>query len=687
MAIRDRLLDGLVSFIGTREITNAAARAAIVTTAFALTALCAFPAQAQIDTPTARQARDALRDLQRVYGSQPGWNAWSHRLGLKDVEHELRMGNRAEPIVLRSAIDKVRAGADSDYSAPALQRLADILEKRHAELQSVPADQWAEACRARADDFQPTTPEMVRIARVALQRSLLALERRIPSLSNPDDAWRYFLSWPTTRALIYSDERDPDLLDRLEARWQGAPSVWDAPPMVEASLAVQSYIRIYRRYLANESAQEHAAAWKELASLLEPNADGGNDNAARIAAAVNRRERLGQGSALTASIRAEYSRPNVIFEVSTSWLQDQFLQSFEDRYDVNDVFAGTRSYGSGTISGTMRCDVLPSRSVAQARFLLDGSSVARTRGTNQGVGIVSTSHTTFHGRKQFALDAHGLSTEPATARADTSIVFNSINAPGFRRRRNEAVRRTYASRGRAEADASAATRREIVGRMNAEGNDLVARFNRSYTELRDRQFEAHRPTPDIRVRCDEALLRWECRLESPALFAAPGPPPEFDSTAPIRFYMAASALEDQALASLAGRELTGEQLSETIAEMFGEAAEDKRNRGDFRARFADHPLDVHFAGGQVHAKFYITSFDSDDVKYPAMTVDAHYNVEQREGELALVRQGRLNVRPLERRGEGTPALSGRQQTLRLAVQRKLARRHLHLWHPAVADHR
>jgi hypothetical protein len=630
-------------------------------------------AHGQVDTPAAREARAILRDVADTYGSRPGWSIWSHRLALEDVEYELRMGEHAEPAVMQSTAAQVRAGTRTDFRAPLLQRLADALETRVAELTPIPAEQWSDACDRQAETYTEVTPEAVQGARRELQNRLDPFERLLRSQSNPDDAWQTFLSWPATRALVNTDVRDPGLLDRLEARWQGAPAVWNAPELIEASLAVQSYIRLYRRYLANESREQYSTAWTELGELLAHAADASSETAAHIAARVNQRERLGQSSALTTSIRRQFSRPNIVLEVRTEWLQDQLSQQFNDRYEIDEVFAGTRSYGSGTLTGTMRCEVLSSESVAQARFLLQGTSLARTRGTSQRVTVSSTAKTQFQGEKRFVLDAHGLSAEPATTTADTSIVFDSIDSPGFRRRRNEAIRRTNARRDRAEADAEAATRREIASRMNVEGDDLMEQFNRSYGQLRDRQFAMHRRTPQIRVRCDEETLRWECRLESPALFAAPGPPPEFEPTADLRFCIAASALEEQALASLAGREMTGAELSHAIGDVLGATIDEKPRTGDFRATFAEHPCDLQLAAGQIRAKFYITSFDSEDVQYPAMTVDAAYDVQQREGQLVLVRQGRLRVRPLEQRGEKAPALSGRQQTLRLAVQRKLSR--------------
>ena len=54
-----------------------------------------------------------------------------------------------------------------------------------------------------------------------------------------------------------------------------------------------------------------------------------------------------------------------------------------------------------------------------------------------------------------------------------------------------------------------------------------------------------------------------------------------------------------------------------------------------------------------------------------MTIDARYGIAERAGDLALVRQGNLRVRPPAEANREPSATSGRQQTLRLAVQRKL----------------
>ncbi|MEX2112637.1 MAG: hypothetical protein WD845_05590, partial [Pirellulales bacterium] len=225
-------------------------------------------AQAQVDTPAAREAREALRAVATNRQELASWNNLAYRLGLADAQYELRLGGRAEPNVLAATAKAIRAGAQGELADPAFQKLAEALERRASELQPVAADAWSAECARQANQHATVTPAAVQAARRELLARLEPLERIVPTIGAPGDTWGDFLSWAATRDLVFKDTRDLALLDRLEARWQGAPLVWDAPELVEASLAVQSYIPRYRAFLANETAEERAAAWNELGKLL-----------------------------------------------------------------------------------------------------------------------------------------------------------------------------------------------------------------------------------------------------------------------------------------------------------------------------------------------------------------------------------------------------------------------------------
>ena len=132
---------------------------------------------------------------------------------------------------------------------------------------------------------------------------------------------------------------------------------------------------------------------------------------------LHERERLGQASALTASVRRRFSQPNIVVQVRTDWLQAQSAASINERYDVDDVFVGARTVGTGTLAGKMRLQILPSRAVGRATLGLEGTSQARTSGGSDGVSVISHGTTHLRGEKSFMLDTRGLSAAPAIASA------------------------------------------------------------------------------------------------------------------------------------------------------------------------------------------------------------------------------------------------------------------------------
>ncbi len=261
---------------------------------------------------------------------------------------------------------------------------------------------------------------------------------------------------------------------------------------------------------------------------------------------------------------------------------------------------------------------------------------------------------------------------PATASATTTIVYDRIDAEGIRRRRSEAVRQTHARRGEAEAQASAKAKASVIERMNEQGSRLAAELSRPYRErLRDPQLDANRMPPEVRVRTNKDHMRWECRLEAPSQFAAASTPDDFLPETDVVMSFAASALEEQSVVVLGGRQLTADELVKELGGLFGDPSTDSAGEQDFRVEFAPRPCDIQIEGGQLRARFYMAAFASADVEYPPMTVEAVYAVQQKDEGLALVQQGKLQVKPPATADGASPVSSGRQQTLRLGAERKL----------------
>ena len=632
------------------------------------------PAYALIDTPAAHDARATIRQLWKQYGSRPEWAEWSRQLNLPDVEYELRAGESADTTVIAATAERLQAGGVPQFGEPLFQQLTAALQALTLELAPLPPDLWADVCRQHAANYVPVTEQEIVDARATLSQCLDEFQRRYPAIVQQQDPWRAMLFWPETQALLTSMP-EAATLDRLEMRWHNAPSTWNADELFEAAVAVCRAVQLLRAQQVAETSEQHAAAWNQLADLLAAAAPTvgtpTSASTADIAAAIHGRERLAQASPLTAAVRRELSRPNIILQAKTPWVEAQLSQPINEPYQVNEVFAGTRSFGNGRLVGKMSGRILPSNAIGRLLLKIEGTSTARASGSSEGVSVVSRSVTRIAGEKPFTLDARGMVALRGTVEANTNLVFESINAPGRSRQQSIATSETQARRPRAEAESAAYARRTILERLNAEGDEVARQFNGPYqNDFRDRRIYADRPVPEVRVRATPELVRWECRLTGPLTFAARSAPPEFNAATEVVAILSASGLEEELLVAFGSRRMTGPQLFEAMGAALGNAPPAEGSGQDFSVTFEPTPCQIELVEGTLRARLFIANFESGDVSYPAITVEAEYRPESRNGMIVFVRQGNLRVSP---RGDGETGISGRQQTLKLAVQRKLGR--------------
>ncbi len=545
------------------------------------------------------------------------------------------------------------------------QQLAVALERRAKEIVLISAAELPVECRRQAATDLPVTKETLLAARKHLEQCLNQFEPRL----GRDQGWRTLLLWPQSLAMVAAPLETSLPLDELEKRWRSAPSAWNAPELMEASLAMQAYIQLLRGYLAPESKDERAAAWEEIAQLVDSTSSA--TNVQRLAELIVARESRGEASMLTSSIRHYFSQPNVVVTVQAGWLEKLLSGSVEERFPVNDIFGGSRSVGSGVMRAETTARFLPSDAVGQIELKLVGTSSARTTANSEGVVVRGNSTTRIDGAKRLLIGADGLSAHPAIVNADTSIFYENINAPGMRRRREESIRQANARRPRAEADASAMSRRSIAAQLDAEGNKLINDFNRKYREsLVQRQLGPGGHTVDIRIETEGRTVRFQGCLENALSFARTAPP-VVEPAPELLMSLASSALEDQILPAFGGRRLSNGEISDAIAILLGESKPRSPASQEFSATFATRPCEVKFADSELGVRLSFTAFESPEAQYPALTAEAQYAVVAQEGALVFNRKGSVRVatgtKAEGRRGTG----GGRQQTLRVAAQRKL----------------
>ncbi len=636
----------------------------------AILAACARPSRAQVDSPSAREARALIREVRQMSGSN--WQSPSGLPQLEDVEHELQAGDRAEVDVLRSAADRLRQTSALNLDSKTLERLATALSNRTDELTPIAVGDWPAACRAEAVNASLAAPEQLAQIRQTFHERLAALDRVLSALDKQEAGWRTFLEWPQTTGLAASNSPPAELLDRLETRWHNAAFVWSSHELVEASLAVRAYIRQVRGELALETPEKRAVVWNELADLLAAGETAGEQNRPRIAELVANREKLGQAPRLTGSIRRAWSQPNFVLTASAAWLQSQLAAQVDEPYEVDGIFAGTPSTGTGRLKGATSCEFLPSTTVGQWIMHFHGESRAATTGWGDRVQVQSHATTRLRCEKLFSLDARGLRSQPARVTANTTVSYDNISAQGGPLRRALATRQTYASQSWAEADSAAYARRSLAAQFNAQGDAMQTRFNGWYgADLCNRLIAADRLAPQIRVRSGPQAFEFDGWLESPDFLNSP--PPNFGTGASVLLRCTPSALKELAVGALGKRELDGAQLSQALSDFLGKPSGMDRSDQDFRLTFASDPCEVSFAPGEIRVNFRIQSFTSGDVHYPALEVSALYGVESRDQGPVLVRQGALSTKPLVADEGNAQVVSGRQQLLLVGVRRKLGK--------------
>ena len=271
-----------------------------------LASIAAPAVHAQVDTQAAREARDALRSVRDRYRDSAEWNEWAQKLNLPDVQFELLAGDRGEPEVLQTAVLELLAGRVPQFAEGPFARLAEALDVRAQELTPLPADEWVAACNAALESYRPVLPERVDAGRAACQKRLDAFAQFFPPINVSGSQWNAYLFWDETRAPLSKPSRDRPPLSRYSIAWKHAGPQRHPSGTMSRSMKLRSRSAstsaCYAEKSSPRSAEQHAVAWNELATLLAEYSSG-NPDTAKIAAAVNAREQRGEASRLTMSIR------------------------------------------------------------------------------------------------------------------------------------------------------------------------------------------------------------------------------------------------------------------------------------------------------------------------------------------------------------------------------------------------
>ena len=523
----------------------------------------------------------------------------------------------------------------------------------------------AALCRREAERFAPVSREKVNAAREDLRARLNDFYRLLTKDVKANAIWPEYLHWTETLQLLDASAAD-DAADRMQWRWQTGALVWPAPEVAAVAAALQRHVAMLRTSAAHESAEQHAAAWNQLADLIAAS-KGDQAGLNRIAEAVVARERFGDAPQLTASIRRSLSGPDMMFRASADWLQSRFAAAVDEPYQAQGIYSGMATSSTGRLTGAVACQLVRSPDAARWNIWFNGASATATTANGNGAAVSTRANTNLMAKQVFRLDAAGLAAEPTAAAGATALTYDQINAGGGRRQQiaNNTV---LAGRDTAERDTAAGASHALAERMDSTGGKAVARFNESYfANLRDPFTRADQLPPVAEFHSDESVIYGDWRWPQSRTFATRSP--DFHSPAGLALAIDAAAIERFMAANIGGKRLSEEQFGQLIALPTPPPRDDADKTSDRWLQFAAIPCGVELADGRISLRFHVAEFESGGVRYPAMTAAAAYKCHVDADHLALVREGGFRMKLIADEPSSASGASGRQQTLQVAVRR------------------
>lgn len=537
----------------------------------------------------------------------------------------------------------------------------------------------AAACRVLANVAVAPQSGDLAARRTTAQSAIAQLALKFPAVASSGNSWRSFLLWDETLAMLTAPTYRSDSLeiDEIESRWRNAPAAWNSPEMLAAAAAIQDFAWLLRSNADADSPDDQPAAWRRLADLVEAiNFDGIEEQQAdELAAALRRCDPWGDARPLLESISKLASRPNLIVEVPTDWLSSQIDGTVAEPYKVSGVYAGARTTGNGALTGAITSQLLRTDGIDQWVIRFQGNLVSKATGVSDGVRVHSRAATSIVAEKRFNIDGRGLVPLPSQAVAKTRIVYDNVCSEGGPLRRRIATRRAHERRGRAERDAASDAERFMRMQLDQEGNVAVERLNRELAQrIRDPLLTTSSIVVDLRATTTPTAIRWEyCVAKLGGLAWAPQTS-RFQSGEGVTLRASASAIQELSRATFAGRTVSSSKLNRAFSELLTAPGVPVPDSSEFQVVFSPEACDVQLDDDQFHVTLHVEEFTSGAMRYPEMIVQASYKVAEQEGVVTLTRQGKVHVRPPTKTGsEETAKLGGRQQTLRLAVERKLGK--------------
>ena len=602
------------------------------------------------------RTKATLAAMHRWVGTGENGHRWREYLVSDRLEAELAKGADADAGVVTEALGQYTSGANG-LDRPRFVAVRHALESWAKEL-SAPSDADLPVLLRKAKThFIPVADSDLAEAKSELAASVERLDDYLTPGGENGEAWKKYLRWAKLQTLL-GDAAETDLralkevYDQFRANHEGLELGWFA----DVAEALRRYFDFSAGAQTPNAQEGFTRAMEALAASLERYAAGPTqDDHWAIGARLGQLESTSQVPQLIGAVRKRYSHPNLWVQVSSDFLSKGIEREVDRTEPVTDVILRTNISGTGRTTGKVSLRLVPNKNHAVLETVLHGKVVTDTVGENGPVFIYSNAVTKFRASKRMIIDEHGLSSEPATAKAVTESTPHSLSTNKRNRMVDRMIRRIAWKRiekKHDQADYLAARHAEdrISQHFDEDADEQVAKSNEGFVEkFRNPLLRRGEFPQQLRFSTSEDHLFIRVLQASTYQLGSPGAPPKLSADHELAVRVHESMINNLAAAMLAGRTFTEEGVREAVLEMTGEIPEKLKVKEDedpwsitFDSR---RPISVSFFGGQFQVTIRGRRYTSGERKFQAMSITATYKMEKTDTGTKLIRQGELEIFP------------------------------------------
>ncbi|MBM4087802.1 MAG: hypothetical protein FJ276_00015 [Planctomycetes bacterium] len=547
-----------------------------------------------------------------------------------------------------------------------------------------PAVDLPQRIRNAKAGYQPLDAEQLALARQEVERAMGALERALHEHPKAQQ-WKQFLLWDVLEGeLAAGREPDPARLRNVRQQFVTDHPGFELAPFTDLRAALGEYA-VALEDAANPNARHDFETHLDaLAAAVEAcRTEPRQSLRAEIARHLGWLQQHRQASDVVDATRQAFSHPNVLARlpqpVAARWLSEEIKSSGP----VRDVVLGSQIRGTEQTVGAVAPVLVPDERRAVVQMELTATSRARTVGVNGPVRVYQNNDVTLQGRKQIVLDRDGIRTLPAQSTANVASQLTGIDTVLQRPLveclvLRQACRRVNRQQDQADCIAEGRQRQRLNEQLD---RDVDARIAEASARLNDKFFHplTRYDIPPRSFRAETSHTELHVSLEVAAadqLGAADEPPVVGNDPDTALIHVHASAIENYAAATVAGKTYTAQQLSDMLGNYAGNA-----NRSNGRDAVDDvsvtldyeKPITLRSESGSlvltVHGRRYISRKRA----YPPMNITVRYRLAVSDGTVRMTLEGDPEIVPPRFADSETKRLSGREATLRRMLLAQLDR--------------